>query len=161
MPISLPSCYSTAMASITHSGWPSARTATWVAGGDFFPKNQLLAYRMSVTASLRPPGLGLEEAETRPRLRRKVPPVGGATGVVVGHLAGDEQDRLRPGHLRHLRVRGRVVLARRGVTLDLEHVVSSLHGVSPAQPSHRRTSSECSSMNRAAESGSRPSTLTA
>ena len=66
-----------------------------------------------------------EGAERRPRLRRKVPPVGGATGVVVGHLAGDEQDRLRPGHLRHLRVRGRVVLARRGVTLDLDHVVSS------------------------------------
>jgi hypothetical protein len=143
MPISLPSCYSTAMASITHSGWPSARTATWVAGGDFFPKNQLLAYRMSVTASLRPPGLGLglglEEAETRPRLRRKVPPVGGATGVVVGHLAGDGQDRLRPGHLRHLRVRRRVVLARRGVTVDLEHVVSSLPDVSSAQPTHRRS----------------------
>ena len=41
-------------------------------------------------------GLGLEGAERRPRVRRKVPPVGGATGVVVGHLAGDEQDRLRP-----------------------------------------------------------------
>jgi hypothetical protein len=41
MPISLPSCYSTAMAStsISHSGRPSAETATWVAAGVFFPKN--------------------------------------------------------------------------------------------------------------------------
>jgi hypothetical protein len=164
MPISLPSCYSIANSlDLDQPFRPAERRDGDLGGGRRLLPEELLSDRDQLLAvpdvgedggdlhdvGQRPSarldlGLGLEGAENRPRLRRKVPPVGGATGVVVGHLAGDEQDRLRPGHLRHLRVRGRAVLARRGVTLDLDHVVSPVPDVSSAQPNHRRTSSECS-----------------
>src|SRR5262245_49812657 len=63
----------------------------------------------------------LDGAEHLPRLALEIAAVGNAAVLVIGDLAGQEQDRLGTGHLDRLAVAGRIVDAGRAVFLELGH----------------------------------------